>query len=516
MKVNPRLLTSLWSTVLDRFWPGNRGKEANLHARAAISGKIHSGIPDQSGSAPIDLLTLWRSWPPIRSDATLSQRKELILAAACRLSPILSDDQKDALRELLTEQNVGRAAFRLACLLPNAHSDLVGTLLLIASLEGHPGGTLALAQLLIREAEVISLEAVDEGEKAIEYAEHLRARAISFLADEGTSAISRPHYWVKEISEAIAPRVPPEKPVKRNIPTPLGPRLTVMTAIGHSFSSEGRNLTKAYEVLTKPLPLSPVPMNIDVIETVLKLEAPNFHAAVNMVTEQLALLNAVGQPALRLKPVLFLGPPACGKTRFALRLAELLGAASASVGVAGSTDDRMLRGTARGWSSAQPCWPLMVMTQTGHANPVLVVDELEKVSPSRTNGNIWDTLLLMLEPTTARRWQDECLLARCNLSQISWVFTANTLDLIPRPLLDRLIILEIAPAGPEHAEVLLHSILRGVADDLGVGISDLPKLPTAAFEMLRKALADGCSIRAVQRAAYRLLAQNAEEPRLLH
>jgi hypothetical protein len=66
------------------------------------------------------------------------------------------------------------------------------------------------------------------------------------------------------------------------------------------------------------------------------------------------------------------------------------------------SDNRLLEGTARGWRDAQPSWPLLVMQQSNSANPLLLVDEIDKAIASR-NGDVKATLLAMLEAENVRR-----------------------------------------------------------------------------------------------------------------
>src|SRR3546814_18213255 len=114
--------------------------------------------------------------------------------------------------------------------------------------------------------------------------------------------------------------------------------------------------------------------------------------------------------------------------------------------------------------------------RTEIANPLLSVDESDKADVSSRNGSVANTLLGMLEPETATRWLDECLVTECDISQISWVLTANTTAGIPEPLLSRLRIERVGGPGPEHFDSVLESIRRDAAAQLGVAPMLLPPL----------------------------------------
>jgi ATP-dependent Lon protease len=94
------------------------------------------------------------------------------------------------------------------------------------------------------------------------------------------------------------------------------------------------------------------------------------------------------------------------------------------------------------------------MRRTRCANPVLLVDEVDKARGSE-NGDIMATLLGMLEPETARAWFDSCLLAPVDLSQISWVLTANTILTLQRPLLSCLRVITVGYPAPETFDRIL-------------------------------------------------------------
>src|SRR3546814_13268954 len=97
----------------------------------------------------------------------------------------------------------------------------------------------------------------------------------------------------------------------------------------------------------------------------------------------------------------------------------------------------MLQGTARGWASAQPAFPLILMRRCGTANPVIVVDEIDKAQATH-NGDVRATLLSLLERETARAWPAERLLAACHLGEVSCILTANGTEQRAPPLLSRL------------------------------------------------------------------------------
>jgi hypothetical protein len=229
-------------------------------------------------------------------------------------------------------------------------------------------------------------------------------------------------------------------------PAAAEPTRIVVAAIGDASSSGGEDVAEAYQALAKPLPLRGSETDPEQLRRALLAEFPHLRDAIDRIIGDLRLRRRAGVNWVRFRPLLLVGPPGVGKTWFAKRLARLLDLGYGEVSGAGSSDDRMLRGTARGWRGAQPAFPLLVMLRTGGANPLIVVDEVDKAGGSERNGDIRQTLLPMLEVETARAWFDEALLAPTDLSGVSWLLTANDLAPLSAPLLSRVAVVQ-APAG---------------------------------------------------------------------
>lgn len=286
-----------------------------------------------------------------------------------------------------------------------------------------------------------------------------------------------------------------------NIPT-----LRVVDAIGDPDSREGRDVVRLYGSLVEPLPLRGTNVSPETVAAVLEREFPWMTPAIEFIRLHMQLRRATGVPWFHIPPLLLVGPPGVGKTRFAQRAASLVGTGYAEMSAAGSGDNRMLQGTARGWSSTQPALPLIVMRQSGAANPFIVVDEIDKVARSSHNGNIQATLLTLLENESAKNWYDECLLGRADLSQVSWILTANELTPLPDPLRSRLAVVQVGLPRPGDFDALLFGIRMDIAKELQVSLEDLPPLEPEAVENLRRHFLRGMDARRLKAAVHRALA----------
>ncbi len=277
------------------------------------------------------------------------------------------------------------------------------------------------------------------------------------------------------------------------------PRLNVLAKIGDSEQQEGKRLATTYADLLEPLALAAPQFGYDILRAQLNHEFPWLEDLTDAFFRKLTLRRNAGLSWLKLPPTLLVGPPGCGKTRYLRRLAELSGCGFQIVSAGGSSDNRMLEGTARGWHSAQPCLPLVTMHVHQTANPIIVVDEIEKAQTTH-NGGIHSTLLSFLESESSRTYFDECLLGKANLGEVSWFATANSLDGIPEPLLSRLSVYEVEGPRLEDFDTIFEALQADYAAELGIQKSELPQTDKAVRARLEEAFANGLSIRRIKRA----------------
>lgn len=211
------------------------------------------------------------------------------------------------------------------------------------------------------------------------------------------------------------------------------------------------------------MPTERVPVgDLPAMRAMLVAEFPHAAAVIDAVLAPLA-----GRPSVWIRPTLFVGAPGSGKSRFARRLAEVLGLHIWRVD-ASREGSNAFAGTERRWTSAEPCHPLMAIQRAKHLNPVVFIDELEKTAVSTRNGRLWDALLGFLERENASRYPDPYYQQPVDLSGISYLAAANGRE-IPAPLLDRFRVFEFPEPGPEHLPALIPRIVAEIAAD-----ADLP------------------------------------------
>lgn len=237
--------------------------------------------------------------------------------------------------------------------------------------------------------------------------------------------------------------------------------VVVISGIGNHTTADGKRVAKEFaKFKQRPLPLSGMP-ELAGVRSQLIAEFPHAVAVVDDVLEGLG-----GRPTVHLRPIILLGAPGSGKSRFARRLAEELGTPYELISCGGFSDSA-IGGTARRWSSGEPSLAVMVVRLHECAGPVVILDEIEKIGTSRHNGNVHDVLIGLFEPETSRRWHDPYLQAHCDLSHVSWLMTANSLEPVPAALRDRCRILRFPDPGADQLPLFATRILERLYIEAG-------------------------------------------------
>ena len=171
-----------------------------------------------------------------------------------------------------------------------------------------------------------------------------------------------------------------------------------------------------------------------------------------------------GRLGLSIPPILLVGPPGDGKTTYARLIAELAGTPFRQIDVGSGSAGFRITGLERGWSSAQSGVPVEIILDRGVANPLLIVNEVDKAhGVQSTKGSVNDletSLLQLLEPETASRFECPSLRVPFDLSRASWILTANDLHAVPDPLVDRCTVFRMPEVTPAVAGQMFDAIAR--------------------------------------------------------
>jgi ATP-dependent Lon protease len=175
-------------------------------------------------------------------------------------------------------------------------------------------------------------------------------------------------------------------------------------------------------------------------------EMPNFGDVLDDVRRQLALCQD-SRDALEITPMLLLGPPGIGKTHFAREISQLLGTGLGFISMSSLTAGWVLSGASSQWKGARPGKVFETLVDGAYANPVMVVDEIDKARGEHAYDPL-GALYSLLEHDTARSFTDEFAEVAIDASQVIWVATANDERGIPDPILNRMNVFDRPTATP--------------------------------------------------------------------
>ncbi len=198
------------------------------------------------------------------------------------------------------------------------------------------------------------------------------------------------------------------------------------------------------------------------------------------ILEQIAVMNLNKKQSGSI--ILFVGPPGTGKTSIGKSIADALNRKYVRVSLGGSRDEADIRGHRRTYIGAMPGRIMDGIEKSGVSNPVMVLDEVDKLASSY-NGDPASALLEVLDPEQNKTFTDHYLNVPYDLSNVLFICTANTTDTIPEPLLNRMEVVEFNGYTPiEKFKIAKNHLIPNMIEE--IGLQDKITISDSAIKLL--------------------------------
>lgn len=274
-------------------------------------------------------------------------------------------------------------------------------------------------------------------------------------------------------------------------------------------ASQEYQLTQSWLKLVAELPWNKSSTDkLDLVEARRILDEQHFDLAdvKDRIIEHLAVrkLNPGASSAI----LCFVGGPGVGKTSLGASIASALGREFERISLGGMHDEAELRGHRRTYIGAMPGRIMQTLRRKGTNNPLILLDEIDKLGHDY-RGDPAAALMEILDPSQNRTFRDNYLDMPFDLSKVFFVATANTLDTIPRPLLDRMEVLQLSGyTEDEKVEIARRHLLPAQLRDVNLSEQQI-SVPDATVRAVVRNYTREAGVRELNRQLARVVRKSA-------
>lgn len=251
-------------------------------------------------------------------------------------------------------------------------------------------------------------------------------------------------------------------------------------------------------------------LNLRNAERILNKDHYGLEKVKERILEHLAVLHLRGD--LKSPIICLYGPPGVGKTSLGKSIAAALKRKYIRVSLGGVYDEAEIRGHRRTYIGAMPGRIIKGVIKAGSSNPVFILDEIDKVAQDPVHGDPSSALLEVLDPEQNYAFHDNFLDVDYDLSKVMFIATANNLTTVPRPLLDRMELIEVSGyITEEKVEIARRHLIPKEKERNGLADHKEIKITKQALEYVIENYTRESGVRALEKQINKIFRKMAFE-----